>query len=479
MTHMVRRSRRRDWPTPILVTTSEVLRALTPTAVASLVLLDTGTATTQTEIADAINRDQSTVSSCFQSLKIDHVDVALVERSGRSYTLTDVGETVVDLVTDPRQLGTELESVDWGSEPAKEGIEAGLAPLHGSRSVVPFLLLDSLAARSEIGGGPDSRQGVALDKIAFDVENRLQKIDRTTSKQQLWQIAERFVEQNAVTVDDGRLSLTEKGQRHAELMDQVAEAVSTRTEPSQTETVDSPSVDEIALQMRRGRLATSYSLENNDPELVDESHVYRQLKRIDVLDSPNDDWRSYRWVTVENTGTTPTNAIVHKESGDTKITFEDLDLAAFLENRDGQQLKIENLSDYQPAIEQKMAMYFPTPLPPGESVSIYYRISWPNELAHYPEGELDQTISLTRYLQGVDELQFGIVDKVAHVGVDCQKFLGEADQRWKCLSIPPEQIDVDRRSDLEPIHGDGYSGYLYTIRSPTYPGYRIAYTLVE
>lgn len=470
---------RQDWPTPILVTTGNVLRAITPTTVASLVLLDTGTATTQTEIADTINRDQSTVSSCLQSLKIDNAPVSLVEKSGHSYTLTDVGKEVLDLVTDTRYLGFELQTVEWGSEPDKERIAAQLAPLHGSRSVIPFLLLDSLASRSEFGGPRDTSQGVTLDKIALDVNNRLQKINRTTSKQQLRQIAARFVERNAITSDDGRLCLTEKGQRHAELQNRVAMTVSNRTETSENDTVGSPTVDEIAVKMRRGRLATSYSLENNDSELVDESHIYRQLKRIDVLDTPNDDWQSYRWVIIENTGSTPTNAIVHKESGDTKITFEDLDPVAFLDGRDGQPLQIEDLSDYQPAIEQKMAIYFPNPLPPGESLTIYYRLRWPNEVAHYPEGELDQTISLTRYPLGVDELQFGIVDTVAHVGVDCQKFLGEDDQYWKCLSTTPEQIEADRRSDLAPIHGDGYRGYLYTIQQPSAPGYRIAYTLVE
>lgn len=479
MTQTVLRSSRREWPTPILVTTSDVLRALTPTSVASLTLLDTGTATTQTEIADVIDRDQSTVSSCFRSLKIDHADVALVEKSGRSYDLTHLGKRVVEILRETRQLGTKLETVDWGSDADKQRIGTQLEPLHGSRSVVPFLLLDSLAARSELRGSPDALRAVALDKIALDVENRLQKIDRTTSKQKLRQIADRFVEKDAVTSDDGRLSLTEKGQRHAELVNHVAEVVSTRTETGRNDTVESPTVDEIAVQMRRGRLATSYSLENDDPELVDESHIYRKLKRIDVLDSPNDDWNSFRWVTVENVGTTPTNAILHKESGETKIRFEDMDLAAFLDDRDGQQLEIENRSDFQPAIEQKMAFYFPDPLPPGESLTIYYEISWPNELAHYPEGELDQTISLTRYRQGVQELQFGIVDKVAHVGVDCQKFLGEKDQHWKCLSNTPEHIDADERSDLEPVHGEGYSGYIYTIRTPTYPGYRIAYTHVE
>jgi DNA-binding MarR family transcriptional regulator len=462
---------------PILVTTADVLRTITPTTLASLVVLDNGTATTQTEIADVINRDQSTVSSSFQSLMIENTDIALVEKSDQSYELTDTGKEVLDLVTDTRQLGTELNTVDWGSEKAKEQIAERFAPLSGSRSVEPFLLLDSLTSRSKSGGTHEGLQSVEADKTVRDIENRLQKIDRTTSKPKLRQITERFAERNAVVSDGDRLTLTEKGQRHADLLNQVAEVVSQRVEPTQNDEPDSPSVDELALQMRRGRLATSYSLENDDPELVDESHIYHELKRIDVLDTPNDDWHSYRWLTVENNGTAPTNSIAHKESGDTKITFEDMDLAAFLDNRDGRQLEIENLTDYEPAIEQKMAIYFPNPLPPGESLTIYYQISWPNELAHYPEGELDQTISLTRYPQGVGKLQFGIMDKKRHVGVDCEKFLGEKDKRWKPLSTVPKNIDAaNQRSELEPIHGEGYDGYIYTIPSPIYPGYRIAYT---
>ena len=472
------RSSRRDWPTPVVATTAEVLRKITPTTLAALVLLDDGI-TTQTEIADIIDRDQSTVSTAIQSLKVENTEISLVEKSGQSYELTDIGNTVLDLLTDSHQLGVDLDTIEWGSESDKEQIKAHLAPLYGSRSIVPFLLLESLASRSAIRNSPDEPRSVDINKAIYDIENRLQKIDATTSKQKLRQIIERFVERNAVTTEDNRLTLTKKGQRHADLLNQVAGAVSKQAEATQNTETNAPTVDELALRMRRGRLATSYSLENNDPELVDESHLYQKLKRINVLDTPNDNWQSYRWVTIKNIGSTPTNAVFHKESGDNKITFEDMDPVAFLDGPEGQRLEIENRTEYRPAIEQKMAIYFPTPLPPGECLTIHYRLSWPNELAHYPEGELDQTISLTRYPKGVGELQFGIVDKVPHVGVDCQKFIGEEDQSWKCLSTTPEPIEADRRSDLKPVHGEGYSGYLYTISSPVDPGYRIAYTHVS
>lgn len=119
MTETMLRSCRHDWPTPLLVTTGEVVRRVTPTSLASLVLLDNGTATTQTEIADVINRDQSTVSSTFQSLKLENFDVSLVEKSGRTHTLTNLGKEIVEIVTDAHQLGTELDTVDWGSNPTK------------------------------------------------------------------------------------------------------------------------------------------------------------------------------------------------------------------------------------------------------------------------------------------------------------------------------------------------------------------------
>lgn len=478
MTEPRSRPTQRDWPTPILLTTSQVLRALTPTSVASLVLLERGRATTQTAIADAVGRDQSTISSCFQTLRLDESSVSLVKKASSSYTVTPFGERILDYVTDSQYLGLELSSVELGTEAGKERIASQLAPLHGSRSVIPFLLLNAVAARQELGSTRTS-QTVPLAKVSLDVDNRLQKLNRTTSRRKLRQITERFEDRGAITEDGDHIRLTEKGHRQAELLHRVAEVVSTQTPSDQTEQSDSPTVDDIAVQMRRGRLATSYSLENNDPELVDESHIYRRLKRIDMLDTPNDDWTSHRWVTIENAGTTPTTALAHKESGDTKITFEDLDPTAFLGGPDGQELQVEDLSDHQPAIEQKLAIYFPDPLPPGESLTIYYTLRWPNEIAHYPQGELDQSISLTRYPLGVDVLQFGIVDRVAHVGVDCEKFVGNDDQYWECLSILPKQIGGEHLPKRALCLGDDYSGYLYTIESPGAPGYRIAYTLVD
>lgn len=410
------------------------------------------------------------------------------------YTVTDIGTEVIDLVTDiVSRSGIELATIDWGSATDKEQIGTFLEPLSGSRSVEPFFLLDSLGNRSGIDGLHGCPQPVGIDDVVCDVKNRLQVMDDITSKKQIRQIIDRFDEKKAVTFEENQLTLTKKGQKHAYLLDQLAKVVDRQVERNDSEerhasrtdrnddrhSIDN--LDEITRRMRRKRIATAWSLETTDPQLVDESHFYQQLRRIDILDTPNNEWNSFRYLTVVNVGTDPTNAVIHKESGEHKIQFEDMNPVAFLGGRNGQRLQIKSLVAQQPAFEQKLKILFPEPLPPGESLEIYYRISWPNELTYYTSDsseELTQSISLTRCKQGVGELQFGIMDTIDHVGITCQKLVGGKDQSWKCISATPEHFKANHRSDLEPIHGEEYDGYMYTIGSPDSPAYRIDYTPV-
>lgn len=469
----------RTWSTPVLALTGEILRTVTPNTLGSLVLVSNGTATTQTEIADTINRDQSTVSSYFQSLTKETADLSLVERPNQCYAVTETGSEVINLVTEVS--GIDLTTIDWGSATDKKQIETLLAPLSKSRSATPFFVLNSLRSRSGIAGLQGGDRPVSIDDVVRDVENRVQEMGETTSKKQIDQIIERFSTQNVVLIDDDQLSLTEGGKTNAALLHDFAKIVD-RQVASNTggggSLAASHNLSDVADQMRRDRIATAWSLETNDERLIDDSHFYQQLKRVDVLDTPNNEWNSLRWLTIENVGTDPTNAICHKESGENKIGFEDMDFAAFLDGPDGQRLKIKDLVDQQPAFEQKVKVFFPSPLPPGETLTIHYRISWPNELVHY-SGELTQSIALPRYLHGVGELQFGVVDVVDHVGVDCQKLVDGDDHLWTRVSTTPEDIEVPSQPELVPCHDEGFSGHLYTIGSPEYPAYRIHYTPVE
>lgn len=465
----------RDWSTPVLAIVGEILRTVTPNTLGSLVLVSNGTATTQTEIARTIDRDQSTVSTYFQSLTIETADLSLVERPNQWYAVTEIGEEVIDLVTDVSDI--DVATIDWGSAAEKEQVGTLLAPLNKSRSVTPFFVLNSLRNRSS------APRPVSIDDVVRDVENRVQEMGETTSKKQTGQIIERFSTQNVVAIDGDHLSLTQKGKTNAQLLHQLAKIVDRQVSsgvnsgsyPAASHSID---LSVVADQMRRDRIATAWSLETDDKRLIDDSHFYCRLKRLDVLDTPSNEWNSLRWLMIENVGTEPTNAIFHKESGENKISHEDMDLAAFLDGPDGQRLKVKDLVDHQPAFEQKMKIFFPRPLPPGETLSIYYRISWPNELAHYA-GELTQSIALPRYLHGVGELQFGVVDAVNHVGIACQKLVDGDDQLWTHVSTTPEDVEVPPHPDLTPHHEEGFEGHLYTIESPDSPAYRIHYTPVE
>lgn len=474
-------SRTRDWSTPVLALTGQILRTVTPNTLGSLVLVSNGTATTQTEIAAAINRDQSTVSTYFQSLTLETADLSLVERPTRYYSVTEIGEEVIELVTDLTEV--DLTTIDWGSAAEKEQIGTLLSPLYKSRSVAPFFVLNSLRTRSGIAGLRGSPRPVSIDDVVRDVKNRVQEMGESTSKKRIDQVVDRFASQTAITIDDDHLTLTQKGKKNAQLLHHLAEIVD-RNVTSDNNGGTTPvaysniNLTEVANQMRRDRIATAWSLETTDQRLVDDAHFYQHLKRLDVLDTPNNEWNSLRWLTIENAGTDPTNAIYHKESGENKIGFEDMDLVAFLDGPNGQRLKVKDLVDKQPAFEQKVKIFFPQPLPPGESLTIFYRISWPNELSHYA-GELTQSISLTRYTHGVGELQFGVVDAVDHVGIDCQKLVDGDDQLWTRVPTTPEDVEVPPQPELTSLYEEEFEGHLYTIDSPDSPSYRIHYTPVQ
>lgn len=474
--------RQHDWSTSVLVTSARVLRSLSPDTIAALSLVESGEATTQTDIAAAIGRDQSTVSTYFQSLEIEPSDISLVEKHGQRYESTDAGKEVLEATEAMLyDLGIDLTSTDWSSASEKGQIEDSLAPLHKSRSVSPFFVLNSLATRSAAETLQSDPLSVSFDKLIGDVKSRLQEIDKTTSKRQVRQIINRFVDSDEVRVTDEQLTLTEKGVHHSELQNTVAEIVEEQI-PNSDGKIHDPTkhLEEIAMEMRRGRIATSWSLDNADPKLKDGSHFYHLVKRLDVLDTQNREWSSFRRITIENVSDEPTSSIVHKESGENKIEFAEMGVTASLEGSLGDQLEVRNLTEQEPAFEQKMEVFFPEPLPPGDQLTLRYQMKWPNEMAHYSSEERTQSISLSRYEHGVGKLEFGIVDTAEHVGVNSQKLVVGKDESWawKTISTTPVSVAADD-PDIPTAYNSGQSGYLYTIESPDCLGYRICYTPVE
>ncbi|WP_330633764.1 winged helix-turn-helix domain-containing protein [Halocatena halophila] len=482
---MTRRGQK-NWSTATLGITASILRCLSSNTLATLALVQETPEITQSEIADELDRSQSTVSSYYHSLSLKPAPVSLVTKSKNRYVVSQIGEGVIDLITGAlEQQG--FDDIDWTSQRYRKQVDDFLSPLCASRSEAPFFILDALGNRSGIvtlGGNPDP---VPFDRVVSDVVNRMQEQDTPTSKKQIGQILDRFEEEGVLACSGDRIYLEEKGISHAHLMGQLAKLIDRRVDHGKTsKSADSDDswdgMDSIVNQLRRERIATAWSIENADSRLIDDSHYYHLLKRIDVLDTPNNEWSSIRWLTVENVTSDPTTALTHKESGENKIEFDDLALEAYLDEIGGRRLATRDLVDQQPSFEQKVKVLFPEPLPPGESITVCYRIRWPNELSYYSpsdEGELTQSISLTRYMRGVAELQFGVVDLVNHAGIDCRGLVEEKNSPWEKISATPVHFEAEERVDLASVHGEGYRGYLYTITNPDSPSYRIYYNPVQ
>ncbi len=211
-----------DRPTPVIVATGEILRTLTPPVLASLLVTYDSTTEDQAEIAAAIGRTQSTVSSYIRSLA--SLPAPLVAKRGSRYIVTDAGESIIGLISGMMdRLGRDLHAVEWQKEADKEAVAAMLTPLHDSRSTLPFFLLDSLYERSDLDGLIGTPQPVWIDDVVSDIDTRQQERGESATTKQVRQAVQRFNETGVLSFDGSQIELTEKGQEHARLFHEITQ----------------------------------------------------------------------------------------------------------------------------------------------------------------------------------------------------------------------------------------------------------------
>lgn len=235
---------------------------------------------------------------------------------------------------------------------------------------------------------------------------------------------------------------------------------------------------ELEKKNRLERLSFCLSLDNEDTKIIDLYHDYIKIKRFDVLNSSLKNYTSHRWLQLKNISQTDTTYIQHQESGENKISFEQLNVRAFNETRTGTNLAVENLVTHQPSFVQKIKIYLPQCLKPGGICDIYYRISWPGELLSYSGNIHSQSISFTRYAGQVGQLVFGVFDQTKLSPVKCVGV--HRDYSEVVLNVSPSFLRADDVPEFAPIHGKGYAGFYYTLE----PGNLIAirlyyYTVVQ
>ncbi len=225
------------------------------------------------------------------------------------------------------------------------------------------------------------------------------------------------------------------------------------------------------------RYSSCLSIESN--EFIDNYHRYDKIKRIDVLNSKTGNYSSYRWLELTNVSNQTTNFIWHRECGETKARFTQMRVKARLNTIKGEQLVVESLVDVQPNFIQVFKIYFPFALLPGESIKIFYRLDWPGELMAYYDGELSQSISLTRYVCGTGELFFGILDSSKMLDFSVTKlnsnFLEEeCEEKISLFSVEDEpEFDNMPNRDLSGayfVDKDSNTNRLYRLKYKVFSG---------
>ena len=131
------------------------------------------------------------------------------------------------------------------------------------------------------------------------------------------------------------------------------------------------------------RLSYSMSIADGDKTEYDSVHYYEKIVRLDVVDNKKNLWSSYRFLTIRNDSDFFTNHIIHKECGEDKARFADMRVRAFLGGIGGERLSVESLTKIQPNLVQVFKINLKKPLQPGESVTVFYRLDWPNEPCSY------------------------------------------------------------------------------------------------
>lgn len=229
---------------------SEILRAVNPPTIATLLFLVDDTVYTQKEIADGIGYSRTTVSQSQRSLET--LPLSLATKQGSRYKITSAGKSVLGYYTGmARQLDLDLDAVGWQSDETHEQVKTVLTPLYDSRSTMPFFVLESIGARAvgEQINRLATPQRVSIEDVIEDVTARQRERDERVTSKQIRQVVRRFDNRDAVEFDGDYIVLKEKGQEHAYLLEQVVQLIEDQASTTRDEREESAAtVSETPLQ---------------------------------------------------------------------------------------------------------------------------------------------------------------------------------------------------------------------------------------
>lgn len=240
-----------DRSTDVLEDAGEILRKLTPPTLAALLVVSEvseDNTCTQVEMADTIGVSRSSISKYLQTLSNLPLTLVTKQRE-RRYTVTDDGKKVISLINN---VVDDLHALDWESDGAQERVGKRLAPLYGSRSDRTFFVLDALRVRSGSVNPYTTPSRVWIEDVVHDVNAR----SRNATAERVRQTLRRYVEADAIEFDGEYITLIDKGQEQAQLLDQLAHQIEKEEEedagqiPS-ADPSEQPEAGNLSGQMRR------------------------------------------------------------------------------------------------------------------------------------------------------------------------------------------------------------------------------------
>ena len=214
----------RDGQLPFLVEAGEILQKLKPMRIATLLYISDDEVETQTEIADILGISRATVTTHLQLLADFPRPLTVREQE---YRITSDGDAVIGFLDAMfRHLGLDLSAVDLSDKNVREEMDERLFPLHKTRSITPFLILYSLGQRSAVEERLDrfvSPSPVQLKNVLKDVKEWQERRGNTANRKQVRAMLNRFEEAGVIEWSDDEITLTDKGQEHVRLLEQVTD----------------------------------------------------------------------------------------------------------------------------------------------------------------------------------------------------------------------------------------------------------------
>lgn len=199
----------------------EILKSLNPTSIAVLLFVMDDTIEKQVDMAAKLSCTSAPVSLSLQSLS--QKSNPLVTKN-RTYQITRTGQEVVARLDEMMlDLNINLCDIDWSSGTDKEEVDKVLRPLHNSRSMLPFHVLDSINDHTGSGG---NAQIIAVDDIVDDVRERTVGNEGSVSRRQVLHAINRFETDGAIDMDSNRVTVREKGNQQAWLYNRLFDFLS-------------------------------------------------------------------------------------------------------------------------------------------------------------------------------------------------------------------------------------------------------------